>query len=54
MPIRIDREIKSRRPDITVKNVKNRTDMAIPAEVNTSVKVDGKLSESTMTWRLKS
>ncbi|KXJ16764.1 uncharacterized protein LOC110235072 [Exaiptasia diaphana] len=49
MPIQTDREIKANRPDIVVKNKKEKTclliDMSIPTERNTSVKTSEKLSK---------
>ncbi|XP_013385591.1 uncharacterized protein LOC106155343 [Lingula anatina] len=49
MPIQTDREIKANRPDIVIKNKRNKVctliDMAIPSERNTSVKVTEKLSK---------
>ena len=48
MPIQTDREIKANRPDIVIKNKKEKSclliDMAIPTHGNTSVKVTEKLS----------
>ena len=48
MSIQTDREIKAKRPDIVVKNKKEKSclliDMAIPTDRNTSVKVTEKLS----------
>ena len=49
MPIQTDKEIKANRPDIVVKNKKERTcqliDMSVPIERNTSLKVTEKLSK---------
>ena len=49
MPIQTDREIKANRPDIVVKNKKEKTclliDMSIPTERNTSLKTTEKLSK---------
>ena len=49
MPIQTDKEIKANRPDIVVKNKKEKTclliDMSIPTERNTSLKTTEKLSK---------
>ena len=49
MPVHIDKEIKSNRPDISVKDQELKTclliDMAVPVERNTSVKMVEKLSK---------
>ena len=49
MPIHTDREIKANKPDIVIKDKKERRcmliDVAIPSERNTSVKVTEKLSK---------
>jgi len=57
MPIQTDKEIKANRPDIVVKDKKERTcllfDMFIPTEGNTSLKIMEN-SQSTKILRLKS
>ena len=64
MPIHTDREIKANKPDIIIKDRKERKcmliDMAIPSERNTSVKVTEKLSkykdleiEISRMWNMK-
>ena len=64
MPIQTDKEIKANRPDIVVKDKKERTclliDMSIPTERNTSLKIIEKLSkykdleiEIEKTWGMK-
>ena len=49
MPIQTDKEIKANRPDIVVKDKKERTclliDMSIPTERNTSLKTMEKLTK---------
>ena len=49
MPIQTDREIKANRPDIVIKDKQEKScllsDMSIPTEKNTSVKVTEKLSK---------
>jgi len=49
LSIQTDREIKAKRPDIVIKNKKEKSclliDMAIPTNRNTSVKVTEKLSK---------
>jgi len=64
MPIQTDKEIKANRPDIVVKDKKERTcrliDMSIPTERNTSLKTTEKLTkykdleiEIEKTWGMK-
>ncbi|XP_068720702.1 uncharacterized protein [Montipora capricornis] len=64
MPIQTDREIKANRPDIVIKDKKEKSclliDTSIPTEKNTSVKVTEKLSkykdleiEIERTWGMK-
>ena len=49
MPIQTDREIKANRPDIVIKDKREKScllnDVSIPTEKNTSVKVTEKLSK---------
>ena len=49
MPIHTDRTIAANRPDIVLKNKKDKTclliDMAIPLDTNTSVKTTEKLNK---------
>lgn len=49
MPIHTDREIRANRPDIIIRNKKDKTclllDMSIPCDLNTSIKVSEKLSK---------
>ena len=49
MPIQTDREITANRPDIVVKNKKERTcqliEISVPTERNTSIKMTEKLSK---------
>ena len=49
MPIQTDREIKANRPDIVVKDKKQRTcqliEISVPTERNTSIKTTEKLSK---------
>ena len=49
MPVHTDRELKANKPDIIVKDKKEKRcmiiDMAVPSEYNTSVKVTEKLSK---------
>ena len=63
-PIQTDGEIKANRPDIVIKNKKEKNclliDMSIPTEKNTSVKVTERLSkykdleiEVQRMWRVK-